>query len=407
VWWIGARLVAEREQACDEEVLRLGNQPDVYADAILNVCKLYVESPLRCVSGVSGASIRGRIEAIMSTRRLQGLNGTKKLLLATAGFAALAGPIAIGLLIGAGNASSIHAQPAARPKFDVVSVRRCMPGDELNGAPGGRGGRGGRGPRFSPGRLRMQCLPISNMIGFAYLDAEPLLNRTRMPADSSWLNGTGPGWIYSDWYIVDAETDNPVANGSTADPRGEAMNVMRQMLQVALEDRFQLKIHREAEEVPMYDLTVAKGGLKVKPMEPGGCIEFDPSKGVKPAEMFPPGKKPMCITGIHMNGPDWAIDTAGQNLANLARALSGPLNRHVFDKTGLNDLFIIQLQFAHDESTPGNFPAAIRDQLFPPADVPPGPSIFTVLEGLGLKLEPTRGPQGYVVLDHIERPSEN
>jgi beta-lactamase regulating signal transducer with metallopeptidase domain len=68
VWWIGARLVDERERACDEEVLSQGNPPGVYADAILNICKLYIESPLACVSGVSGADIRRRIEVIMSNR---------------------------------------------------------------------------------------------------------------------------------------------------------------------------------------------------------------------------------------------------------------------------------------------------------------------------------------------------
>ncbi len=51
VWWIGKRMVEERERACDEEVLRLGNEPRVYAEGILNVCKLYMESPLACVSG--------------------------------------------------------------------------------------------------------------------------------------------------------------------------------------------------------------------------------------------------------------------------------------------------------------------------------------------------------------------
>src|ERR1700733_6231922 len=74
VWWIGARLVEERERACDEGGLSLGNQPRVYADAILNVCKLYVESQLVCVSGVTGSNIRRRIEAIMTNRRSQGLN---------------------------------------------------------------------------------------------------------------------------------------------------------------------------------------------------------------------------------------------------------------------------------------------------------------------------------------------
>jgi uncharacterized protein (TIGR03435 family) len=77
------------------------------------------------------------------------------------------------------------------------------------------------------------------------------------------------------------------------------------MLQSVLEDRFQLKIHRETEEVPMYNLTLAKGGLKLKPMEPGGCVEHDPGKGAFTYELFPPGKKPMCTTWLHMNGPDW------------------------------------------------------------------------------------------------------
>ena len=58
VWWIGARLVAERERACDEEVLSLGSEPRVYAEGILNVCKLYVESPLVCVSGVTGSDLK-------------------------------------------------------------------------------------------------------------------------------------------------------------------------------------------------------------------------------------------------------------------------------------------------------------------------------------------------------------
>ena len=61
-------LVEERERACDEGVLSLGSEPHVYAEAILNVCKLYVESPLVCVSGVTGANLKGRIEGIMTQR---------------------------------------------------------------------------------------------------------------------------------------------------------------------------------------------------------------------------------------------------------------------------------------------------------------------------------------------------
>src|SRR5712672_1158153 len=85
VWWIGARLVDERERACDEDVLNLGNEPHVYAEGILNVCKLYVESPLVCVAGVTGSNLKKRIEAIMANRTVSKLNFTKKAALAVAG----------------------------------------------------------------------------------------------------------------------------------------------------------------------------------------------------------------------------------------------------------------------------------------------------------------------------------
>src|SRR5437867_8414411 len=68
VWWIGARLVDERERACDEAVLSLGSEPHEYAQGILNVCKLYVESPLVCVSGVTGSDLKRRIHAILTER---------------------------------------------------------------------------------------------------------------------------------------------------------------------------------------------------------------------------------------------------------------------------------------------------------------------------------------------------
>jgi beta-lactamase regulating signal transducer with metallopeptidase domain len=110
VWWIGARLVEERERACDEGVLTLGSEPRVYADAILNVCRLYVESPLVCVPGVTGANLKRRIEGIMMNRVGQGLSRTKKLLLACAGVVALAGPVAIGVVIGVGHVPAIRAQ---------------------------------------------------------------------------------------------------------------------------------------------------------------------------------------------------------------------------------------------------------------------------------------------------------
>ena len=90
MWWISARLVDERERACDEEVLRLGTEPRVYAEGILNICKLYVESPLVCVSGVTGSNLKKRIAGIMGNRVVVSLSFVKKVALAVAGTAALA-----------------------------------------------------------------------------------------------------------------------------------------------------------------------------------------------------------------------------------------------------------------------------------------------------------------------------
>src|SRR5262249_31583235 len=81
VWWIGARLLQERERACDEDVVSRGNLPDTYAEAILRVCRFYTESPLVCVSGVTGSDLKKRIESIMRNRRIAGLSPAKKLIL--------------------------------------------------------------------------------------------------------------------------------------------------------------------------------------------------------------------------------------------------------------------------------------------------------------------------------------
>src|SRR5271156_1030055 len=78
VWWIGARLVEERERACDEAVLSLGAVPQDYAEAILTVCKSYLESPLRSVAGVTGSSLKRRMQAILAGRVAHELNPAKK-----------------------------------------------------------------------------------------------------------------------------------------------------------------------------------------------------------------------------------------------------------------------------------------------------------------------------------------
>lgn len=109
VWWLGARLVDERERACDEQVLALGSERQVYAESILRTCKFCAGFPLPCVSGVTGADLKRRIVHIMTTRPAHSLDFSRKLLLGGGAFAAIAIPVMFGLL----HASPLRAESRA------------------------------------------------------------------------------------------------------------------------------------------------------------------------------------------------------------------------------------------------------------------------------------------------------
>src|SRR5262245_3726472 len=111
--WIGQRLIDERERACDEEVLRLGNEAMLYAEGILHVCKTYLDSSLRCASGVTGSNLKNRIRAILSGPIAGDLNFAKKILLAAAVISAVVVPLVIGM---------VHASSAGQT-FEVASVK--------------------------------------------------------------------------------------------------------------------------------------------------------------------------------------------------------------------------------------------------------------------------------------------
>ncbi len=98
IWWLGARLVAERERACDEQVLADGHSPVSYAEGILKVCEHYLGSRLSCVAGVSGANLRQRIEVIMSNPIIEKLGSIRKLLIIVTAAATIIAPVAVGVL---------------------------------------------------------------------------------------------------------------------------------------------------------------------------------------------------------------------------------------------------------------------------------------------------------------------
>jgi uncharacterized protein (TIGR03435 family) len=108
VWWIKIRLMEERERACDEAVLQSGSEAQVYAESILNVCKFYVESPLPCVSGITGSDLKRRILRIMTEQVATKLNLSRKLLLSVAAIVAITMPIVFGLI----HTTQVNAQSA-------------------------------------------------------------------------------------------------------------------------------------------------------------------------------------------------------------------------------------------------------------------------------------------------------
>jgi uncharacterized protein (TIGR03435 family) len=153
----------------------------------------------------------------------------------------------------------------------------------------------------------------------------------------------------------------------------------------------------------MYALSVAKGGLKLKPMEQG-CTPPDLTARPSLSDLALP--KLPCNTNMGgRNGPNRVNDSVG-TLRWLALGLSSTMDRHVIDKTGVTDVFRIHLEYMPDENTPERF-LNTDAAAGPASDIPPGPSIFTALEQMGLKLVPAKGPRGYIVIDHVDRPSEN
>lgn len=282
-----------------------------------------------------------------------------------------------------------QAQAPAQPAWDVASVK-------VNPECGNRG-RGMSGPP-APGRLNMQCNTVENLIQMAYVVFQngSSLNMRRIPIIG------GPAWIRSDQYAINAKAEGaaPVAQ------------MMGPMLQSLLEDRFKLKIRRETKEGSVYVMTVAKGGSKLqldKDCTPLDMDHLPPAPG--------PGQPVPNICGNQqirmMNGKTITTIGKGLSMPEFARGmLSDLLGRPVIDKTGLEGRFDIQMEMAPDSSMPMFQGMAGRGGgdaagPVPSAADPEGPTIFMALEKLGLKLEPSKGPVDQLVIEHVERPTEN
>ena len=174
------------------------------------------------------------------------------------------------------------------------------------------------------------------------------------------------------------------------------------MLQALLEDRFQLMLHRESKDLPVYELMAAKSGIKLQASKEGSCVTRGPNQP-PPA----PGQNGPRFCGAMMMSPR-SVDGTAISMSDLTTVLSQTLQRTVIDKTGLTGTFDIHAEWTADQSTPG----FMAPGLAPPGPAPSadsvGRSMFTVLqEDLGLKLESAKAPVEILVIDRLERPSEN
>jgi bla regulator protein blaR1 len=168
VWWLGARLMEERERACDEAVLGGGARPRDYAEAILKTCRFYVQSPLLCAAGVSGA-LEMRLGAIMAPRPVIALSAGKRLLLGLLGVTMLVLPLASGLVgtkpvaLIAARIRTALAVPAPRAAATHLRGNSCSPAGATPAATSGSGAQsdpGHAGPVAAGGGIGAR-LPLA------------------------------------------------------------------------------------------------------------------------------------------------------------------------------------------------------------------------------------------------------
>ena len=379
VWWLGARLVDERERACDEAVVRLGHEPRVYAETILTACRLFLESPLACVSGVTGSDLSKRIERIMHNVTCEALTPLKKALVSAVPAAAVFAPFVVGVL----NAPPVRAQqivpaPGKNPEFEVASVK-----------PNTSGMAGKVSIQTQPGgRFTAENVTGRQLIRFAY------------QLQDSQLSG-GPKWLDDDRFDIVAKAEGDDLGEPFLSAQSGPTSRAQLMLRSLLADRFKLVVHTEAREQATYALVAARRDSTLGPQLRRSTLDCSMAADARrPAPSAGPA-----ACGIRMYPGH--ISAGGAGLGQLANGLANLVGRLVFDRTGLTGSFDFTLTFAPEQMPSGGYDKKAAALGLPPVD-PNGPSIFTALqEQLGLKLDAQKDPVDTLFIDRVEHPVEN
>jgi len=280
--------------------------------------------------------------------------------------------------------SFAQAQPTGTlSSFEVVSIKPSSPPN------GGRyyvGIRGGPGTS-DPGRMTFSHVTVARLVTQAYGIYSFQLSC--------------PDWFNTEQFDIIAKV-----------PEGATKEQVPIMLQNLLADRFQLKVHQETRAMPILELTVAKGGPKLKAatqvLAHGDGVTGEPSVDKFGFPVIPPGKANMLV----MEGKArWQAPNA--EMEQLTRMLAGELGKPVTDSTGLKGRYDFSLYWMSGETNATQLTTtADTDAATPTASAPDGilgPTIFGALrDQLGLRLDAKKGPADILVVDSADRlPSEN
>lgn len=290
-------------------------------------------------------------------------------------FIAIAASIAFGIIsIVPVHAQILHAS-SPLPSFEVATIKPWRPNPtsaalSLDGTTGPR-----RVMKVDPGSLGGQgadrvhiILPIELLITAAY-NLPPGSERRIMGASD---------WLRSDQYEIQAKIEDSLyaaMQKMTPAQQREQVDLMEQSL---LAERFKLKVHFETREMPLYALVIAKGGPKLTPAKKGESSKLS---------SFPDTHQ-----GVEMTASAVTLDQFAHS------PLWGGGGRTVVDQTGLKGTYDFTLKWRPEKLASDTGQESDGD----------APSLFTAIkEQLGLKLMPTKGSVEVIVIDHIERPSEN
>jgi uncharacterized protein (TIGR03435 family) len=240
------------------------------------------------------------------------------------------------------------AQPAV---FEVASVKASSASQA--------DGKGQRGMKTSPGTVSMQNVPLKAIVRWAYGVQDYQVE--------------GPAWTERQGFDIFAK-----AAGPAKDPELQAM------MRTLLEDRLKLVVHRETKIKPIYEMTIAKGGHKLKPSATEGESSFAPPKG---------------------GGGKMIAHAERTSMAEFAQLLTDPLQCPVIDKTGLKGNFDFTVDLmsyipldASGKAAPDKVAVSDRETIV----------TMAIQQQLGLKLEPKKGPIEIVIIDSAEKiPVEN